>query len=73
MLQNKRAVTVVCSDQPGSVAKVAERLRDIGFDVEQELEFAGSVIGQWGDDLTILEKIPGVLAAEESEEKYPLG
>ena len=72
MRKKKRAVTVVCVEQPGSVSAVATKLRNIGFIVDQELEFAGSVIGQWDDDLQKLEDIPGVLVVEESEENFPL-
>ncbi|MDX2476713.1 MAG: hypothetical protein QNL05_05055 [Gammaproteobacteria bacterium] len=71
MKQNKRAVTVVCSEDEGSIAEVSRQLSNAGFIVEQELEFAGSITGLWDDDLVKLEAISGVIAVEESEEKIP--
>lgn len=72
MPNKRRPITVVCSEQPGSMESVVSRLQHIGFVVEQELEFAGSVIGQWDGDLKKIQEIPGVDGVEGSEEMFPL-
>jgi len=69
--QPPREVIVTCSDDEGSVERVAEVLRDRGFEVESVLRFAGSVVGRWAETLEALREIPGVTAVEESEEKFP--
>ena len=58
---------------PGSVfdpisARIAE---DLGFEVGQVLEFAGSIVGRWGESLETLRKLPEVDAVKKSETKYP--
>lgn len=66
-----REVIVTCSDEEGSVERVADVLRDRGFEIESVLRFAGSVVGRWAEALELLREIPGVTAVEEAEEKYP--
>jgi len=70
-MQKKRTVIVTCSLDEGSVNKVAESLRSTaGFEVENVLEMAGSVVGQWEGNVASLRKIPGVIDVSESEEKF---
>ena len=71
MKRKSRSVIVTCSDEDDAATKVASRLEKIGFHVDSVLEFAGSVVGEWDDELARLREVPGVVAAEESEEKYP--
>lgn len=72
MKRQKRDVVVTCSQEEGAVPRVADDLRKVGFEVESVLEFAGSVVGKWDEELDSLRQIPGVAAVEESQENYPL-
>ena len=72
MSEKMRPVIVTCSDTKGAVSQVEGRLREIGFQVESVLQYAGSVVGSWAGPLGSLRSIPGVEAVEESEERFPL-
>lgn len=71
MSQKKKEVIVTCNQAEGSVRRVAEELRGVGFEVDSVLEFAGSISGKWSDSLEKLRKIPEVVAVEESKTMYP--
>ena len=66
-----KKVVVTCSIDEGSVKRVEEQLRDVGFEVEKVLEFTGNIVGFWSKPLESLRKLPEVDAVEESEMNYP--
>ncbi|MEM6469018.1 MAG: hypothetical protein AAF802_05565 [Planctomycetota bacterium] len=67
----KREIVVTCSEDEGSVTRVADRLREVGFEIGNVLEFAGSISGSWSDSLDKLRELPEVDAVEVSETKHP--
>lgn len=70
-MADKKELVVTCNMKEGSVARVEKRLRDIGFEIDNVLEFAGSIVGRTAMPVEKLRKIPEVDAVEESEMKYP--
>lgn len=70
-MAEKKDIVVTCNTKEGSVTRVEQRLRDIGFEIDNVLEFAGSIVGRWGNSLETLRELPEVDDVAESEMKYP--
>ena len=70
-MTKQKEIVVTCSIEDGSVARVEKRLRDVGFEIDNILEFTGSIVGRWNKPLKVLRELPEVDAAEESEMSGP--
>ena len=70
-MADQKELVVTCSVAEGSVQRVEQRLREIGFQIDQVLNFAGSITGRCDKPLETLREIPEVDAVEESEMNFP--
>lgn len=71
-MSEQRTVIVTCRPEEGSIQRVRIELEALGFQVEEVLEFAGSILGSWDKSPELLEQIDGVDAVEFSAVSYPL-
>lgn len=71
-MSERRTVIVTCSPEEGAVWRVSIELEALGFQVDEILEFAGSILGSWNQALELLENIDGVDAVDLSETVHPL-
>ncbi len=69
-MAEQKEIIVVCDFVEGSVARVEQRLREIGFKVEKVLNSTGSIIGFWDKSLLTLRELPEVVDVSESETKF---
>ncbi len=62
-----RSYVITVDDQAGiSIADVANQLRDAGFDVSQQLDAIGVIVGRADEaELPRIRRVPGVAAIEE--------
>lgn len=63
---------IVTLQESASATEVAATLKATGFLVENVLEFAGCITGNWDGDLAELQNITGVQAAELDGEQFAM-
>jgi hypothetical protein len=69
---NRTYIISVVDPSPEQLTRLAERLRDAGFEVTHQLAFTGTIIGRADEAaVDVLRTLPGVGAIEE-ERTYRL-
>jgi len=69
-MNEKSTYIITCSLEEGSVERVRTRLEEIGFSIDEVLEFAGSITGTWLKPIDELQKIEEVDAVELSQTSF---